>query len=168
MRLLALCAATAIAATVSFAVNAADIAYPAPVLGHPQHGVAPQPAAAPPQVIILPGPTPQYNTGTSAPPPMAGPSPYGLAPPVAPRVDLAPRTPCPPIWRCGDRGCGWQQPGCAPPPEEYPGPYASPGPQVYSGPAAPPASEPYPGPYAPQLYPGPNAPAAGNRSLYRP
>src|SRR5258705_811331 len=109
MRLLALSAATA--TMISFGVSAADIGYPPPVLGQDQYGLAPRPAVAPPQVIIIPAP-PQYN-GASVPPPGVGSSPYGVAIPVAPRVDVVPRAACPPIWRCGDRGCGWQ-PGYMP------------------------------------------------------
>lgn len=169
MRVLALSAATAIATTVSFGVNAADLAYPAPVVAQPQYGVAPHPAAAPPQVIIVPGPTtaPQYIYGAPpAPPAVERPS-YGIPPPVGPRVDVAPSVACPPIWRCGDRGCGWQ-PGCVPPPERYSGAYGSPGPLVHSAPAPSPSPGPYPGPYAPQIDPGPSGPYSGDRSFYRP
>src|SRR5882724_2148769 len=88
MRLLALSAATAIATMISFSVSAADIGYPPPVVGQDQYGVAPRPAVAPPQVIIIP-----------APPPRVGSSPYGVELPVAPRVDVVPRAACPPIWR---------------------------------------------------------------------
>src|SRR6266404_3919192 len=70
MRLLALSAATAIATMISFSVSAADIGYPPPVVGQDQYGVAPRPAVAPPQVIIIPAP-PQYN-GASVPPPGSG------------------------------------------------------------------------------------------------
>jgi hypothetical protein len=161
MRLLALSAATAIATMISFSVSAADIGYPPPVLGQDQYDLAPRPAVAPPQVIIIPTP-PQYN-GASVPPPGVGSSPYGAAPPVAPRVDVVPRAACPPIRRCGDRGCGWQ-PGCAPRPEHYSGEYESPDPQVYPGPGIPPPPEPYSGPYAPQVYLGPNASYSGDQS----
>jgi len=152
MRLLALSAATAIATMISFSVSAADIGYPPPVVRQDQYGVAPRPAVAPPQVIIIP-----------APPPRVGSSPYGVELPVAPRVDVVPRAACPPIWRCGDRGCGWQ-PGCAPRPEHYSGEYESPDPQVYPGPGIPPAPEPYSGPYAPQVYLGPDGSYSGDQS----
>jgi hypothetical protein len=152
MRLLALSAATAIATMISFSVSAADIGYPPPVVGQDQYGVAPRPAVAPPQVIIIP-----------APPPRVGSSPYGVELPVDPRVDVVPRAACPPIWRCGDRGCGWQ-PGCAPRPEHYSGEYESPDPQVYPGPGIPPAPEPYSGPYAPQVYLGPDGSYSGDQS----
>jgi hypothetical protein len=155
MRLLVLVrgAATAIVAVVSFGVNAADIDYPPPVVGRPQYGMAPPPPIASPQVIIIPGSPP------------VGVPPYGSASPVAPRVDVAPAAPCPPTWRCWERGCGWQ-PGCAPPAERYSGQYesgpvyprpGSPGPQLYS-PDSLPGPEPYPGPYSPQIYPDPRGP----------
>ena len=160
MNLLALSAATAIAAAVSFGANAADLAYPPP----PQYSVAPRPAVAPPQVIIVPGPTaaPQYDYGASAPPPVVVPSPYGVAPPLAPRVDVAPSAACPPIWRCGYRGCGWHA-SCGPLPD-YSGTYGSPGPQVYPNPAP----GPYPQPYAPQVELGPAGPYSDDRSVYPP
>lgn len=161
MRLLALSAATAIATMISFSVSAADIGYPLPVVGQDQYGVAPRQAVAPPQVIIIPAP-PQYN-GASVPPPGVGSSPYGVALPVAPRVDVVPRAACPPIWRCGDRGCGWQ-PGCAPRPEYYSGEYESDDPPVHPGPGIPPAPDPYSGPHAPQVYLGPNGSYSGDQS----
>ncbi len=168
MRLLALCTATCITTTVSFGVNAADLAYPAPT---PPYGVAPRPAVPPPQVIIVPGPAaaPQYNYGygASAVPPMFGPPPNEVPPPVAPPVAVAPSPACPPIWRCGDRGCGWQ-PTCAPRPEHYSDAYGVPGPRVYTGPDPSPAPGPYSRPYEPQLGPGPTAPYGGERSFYRP
>ena len=147
MRLPALSAATAIATTISLSVSAADIGYPPLAVGQDPYGVAPRPAVASPQVIIIPAPH-QYN-GDAVPPPGVGSSPYGVAPPVAPRADVVPRAACPPVWRCGDRGCDWQ-PGCAPRPEHYSGGYGSPDPQVYPGPGIPPAPELYSGPYAPQ------------------
>lgn len=161
MRLLALSTTTAIATMISFSVSAADIGYPPPVVGQDQYGLAPRPAVAPPQVIIIPAP-PQYN-GASVPPPGVGSSPYGVAPPVAPRVDVVPRAACTPIWRCGDRGCGWQ-PGCEPRPEHYSGEYESPDPQVYPGAGIPPAPEPYSGPYAPQVYLNSNGSYSGDQS----
>jgi hypothetical protein len=160
MRLLALSAATAIATTISFSVSAADIGYPPPVVGQDQYVVAPRPAVGP-QVIIIPAPH-QYN-GAAVPPPGVGSSPYGVVPPVAPRADVVPRVACPPVWRCGDRGCDWQ-PGCAPRPEHYSGGYGSPDPQVYPGPGIPPAPEPYSGPYAPQVYLGPDGSYSGDQS----
>jgi hypothetical protein len=165
MRLFARGAATAVVAAVSFGASAADLDYPPPVVGQPQYSMAPPPAVAPPQVIIVPGPTvsPQYNSAPVSPPPVGAP-PYGVAPPMAPGVNVAPRAACQPIWRCGERGCGWQ-PGCVPPPERYSGQYGppgpvyphpgSPGPQVYFPPDALPAPERYPDPYPPQVYPGP-------------
>jgi hypothetical protein len=161
MRLLALSAAIAIATTVSLSVSATDIGYPPLAVGRDQYGVAPRPAVASPQVIIIPAPH-QYNRA-AIPPPGIGSSPYGVAPPVAPRVDVVPRGACPPVWRCGDRGCNWQ-PGCAPRPEHYSDGYGSPDPQVYPGPEIPPAPEPYSGPYAPQVYPGPHGSYSGDQS----
>src|SRR5258705_8024317 len=101
MRLLALSVATAIATMISFGVSAADIGYPPPVLGQDQYGLAPRPAVAPPQVIIIPAP-PQYN-GASVPPPGVGSSPYGVAPPVAPRVDRPTRSVPPDLALRGSR-----------------------------------------------------------------
>src|SRR5882757_601252 len=162
MRLLALSAATAIATTISFSVSAADIGYPPPVVAEALYSVAPRPAVGPPQVIIIPAPH-QYN-GAAVPPPGVGSSPYGVAPPVASRADVVPRAMCPPVWRCGDRGCDWQ-PGCAPRPEHYSGGYGSPDPQVYPGPGIPPAPELYSGPYArPQVYLGPDGSYSGDQS----
>ena len=165
MRLLALSAATAI---VSFGVNAADLAFPPAVVGQPEYGVAPRPSM-PPQVIIVPGAAgaPQYNYGASVAPPVIGPPPYDVAPPAARRLNVAPPAACPPIWRCGDRGCGWQ-PGCVPRPDRYSGAYGSPDPQLYSGSDPSPAPGPYFGPNAPQIDPGPTAPYSGDRSFYRP
>jgi len=168
MHVLAGAAATAIATLISFSVDAADLS-PPPTFGQPQYGMAPPPPVAPPQVIIVPGPNmvPRYPSAAFPPPPVAPPSPYGFAPPIAPRADFAPRPVCPLTWRCGERGCGWQ-PSCVPPPERYSGQYESPaptypspespGPQVYTAPNGPPTPEPYPGPYAPQAYPGPTGP----------
>jgi hypothetical protein len=159
MRSLALGVVTIMAIGVSVGAKAADLAYPPPLVGPFQHGAAPPPAGVPPQVIVVPGPTapPQHN-GAPIPPPVIGSSPHGVgvASPVA----------CPPVWRCGDRGCNWR-PGCAAHRERYSGPY-EPGPQVYSGPDAPTAQEPYSGPYAPQVYSGPAGPYAGDRGPYRP
>src|SRR5215467_15516558 len=103
MRLLMRGAATAIATMLSVGANAADLDYPPPPVGQPS------------QVIIVPGPTvpPQYPSA-AVPPPPVGPYPYGVPPPIPPRADLAPPANCPPIWRCGLRGCAWQ-PGCIPP-----------------------------------------------------
>ncbi len=131
----------------SFRVSAADLASAPPPLAQPHYGIAPSVPTAPPQVIIVPGSTvsPQYNGAPILPPPN-GASPYGVAPPVAPRVDVVPRPACPPIWRCGERGCGWQ-PGCAAPPERYSEQYWSPGPQVYSSPNNASPAPGYPGPY---------------------
>lgn len=166
MRLFARGAATAVVAAVSFGASAADLNYPPPVVGQPRYSMAPPTMVAPPQVIIVPGPTvsPQYNSAPVPPPPVGAP-PYGVAP-MAPGVNVAPRAACQPIWRCGERGCGWQ-PGCVPPPERYSGQYGppgpvyphpgSPGPQVYAPPDALPAPERYPDPYPPQVYPGPTS-----------
>jgi hypothetical protein len=167
MRLLALSAATAIATMVSFGVTAADLAFPPAVVAQPEYGVAPPPSVAPPQVIIVPGATvaPQYNYGASVAPPMIGPPQYDLGPPVAHRLDVAPSAACPPIWRCGDYGCGWQ-PGCAPRPDRYSGAYGSPDRRLYSGSGPSPA--PYLGSNAPEIDPGPTAPYSGDRSFYRP
>ena len=159
MRLIALGAASAIATTLSFGVEAADFGYPPSAGGAPQYGVAPPWPVAPPQVLVVPGApvaVPRYN-GAPVPPPVVAHSPYAealpVAPPgVAPRTSLPPRAACDPLWRCGNNGCGWG-PSCAPHPENYTGPYGAPGPQVYS--EAPRAPEPYSGPYAPQVYSGP-------------
>jgi hypothetical protein len=148
MRLLALSAATAIGTTISFCVSAADIGYPAAVIGHGEYGVAPR-GVVPPQVIILPAPH-QYNG--AVPPRGVGYFPNGVAPLVTPRADVVPRASCPPVWRCGDRGCDWQ-PGCAPLPEHYSGGYGPPDPEVYPGPSIPPPPEPYSAPYAPSPRP---------------
>src|SRR5438876_4811890 len=78
MRLIALGAASAIATVLSFDVEAADFAYPPPVVGPPQYGVAPSPAVAPPQVFVVPGAPvvlPRYN-GAPVRPPVVGSSPY--------------------------------------------------------------------------------------------
>ena len=164
MHWLAGAAATTIVTLISPGANAADLNSPPVLLGQPQYGVAPPPPIAPPQVTIVPAPmvAPPYPV----PPPPVG-VPYGIAPPIAPRADVAPRAPCPPTWRCGDRGCGWQ-PNCVPPPARYSRQYEQPspmypppashGPQIYSSPEVSPAPEPYPGPYAPQFYPGPGGP----------
>jgi hypothetical protein len=163
MHLLARSAVTAIVTLISLGANAADLDYPRPLVGQPQYGIASPPAAPPPQVVIVPGPTvaPQYP-GAAYPPP-ARPYPYGPLPPITPRADVVPPVNCPPTWRCGERGCDWE-PGCAPPPQHYSGhdelPRPGylrpepPGPQVYAAPNALPAPEPYPGPYAPEVYPG--------------
>jgi hypothetical protein len=184
MRLLAFGIATAIVSLLPFDVNAADFASAPPMVGQPQYGVGPNVVAAPPLVIIVPAPTvsPQYD-GATVPPPPGGAPPYGVARPMS----VAPRAMCPPTWRCGERGCGWQS-GCVPPPdrysvpdrrlgqyespgpvypgnaspapERYPSPYGSLGPQVYSPPDASPAPERYPGPYGspgPQVYSPPDA-----------
>jgi hypothetical protein len=168
MRLLARGTATAIATMVSLGANAADLDYPPPIVGQPQYGMASPPAAAPSQVIIVPGPaaSPPYP-GAPVPTPPMGPYPYGTPPPLSPRADIAPPANCPPVWRCGVRGCGWQ-PGCVPPPEYYSEHYdapgqryldpRSPGPQVYAPPDALPPPERYPGPYSPEVYPGPTGP----------
>jgi hypothetical protein len=169
MHLLARGAATAIVTLISLGANAADLDYPPPIVGQPQYGMAAPPAAPPRQVIIVPGPTvpPQYPGGTFPPPPV-GPYPYGPPPPIPPRADVVPPVNCPPTWRCGERGCGWQL-GCAPPPERYSGHYELPRPgylrpeppgphQVYAAPNALPAPQPYPEPYAPEVYPGPTGP----------
>jgi hypothetical protein len=161
MRLLVIGAVTAIATLGSFNTKAADFAFPP--AGSSPYAVAPVPAVTPPQVIIVPGPAapPQYYSGAPGPPPAVGSYPYGIAPPaapgsVAPGHPLPPRGACAPVWRCGDRGCGWQ-PGCVPRPEAYSGHYGLAGPQVYSGPE--PAPEPYSSPYGssgPQVYYGPD------------
>jgi hypothetical protein len=173
MRLIAL---GAIATVLTANVEAADFAYPPSAAVAPQYDVAPGPAVAPPQVLVVPGApgvVPRYN-GAPALPALAGPSPYGEAPPVAspdftPGTSLPPRAACEAVWRCGNRGCGWG-PSCPPHSEPYASPYRSPappvysqaapqpyagpngvpGPQLYSGPNAPPAPEPYSGPYTPQ------------------
>ena len=162
MHLLARGAASAVT-LISLGANAADLDYPAPLVGQPQYGMVSPPPASAPQVVIIPGSTvaPQYPSRTAPP---VNPYAYGPPPPIPPRADVAP---CPPSWRCGERGCEWQ-PGCAAPPERYFGQYqpfgpgylrpGPPGPQVYSGPNPLPAPEAYPGPYARQIYPGPTDP----------
>ena len=103
MRSLVLGAATAIAMATSVGVKAADLAYPPPIAGPPQYGEVAPPAVVPPQVIVVPGPmaVPQYN-GASVPPPLVGPS-YGVPPPVAAGVAVAPRRPCAPVIAVGRR-----------------------------------------------------------------
>jgi hypothetical protein len=167
MRFFAFGAVFTILSVLSFRVSAADLASAPPVLAQPHYGVAPNVPAAPTQVIIVPGSAvpPEYN-GALVPPPPNGATPYGIAPPVAPRVDAVPHVACPPIWRCGERGCSWQ-PGCALPPEQYPDRYGSQGPQVYSVPSPAPG---YPRPYAygspgPQVYSSPS-PAPGYPGRY--
>ena len=168
MRLLARGAATAIATLISLGANAADLDYPPPPVGQPQYGMVSPPPVPPPQVIIVPGPTvpPQYPSATIPPPPV-GPYPYGTPPPIPPRADIVPTPNCPPVWRCGVSGCGWQ-PGCLAPPEHYSDQYnapgqryldpRSPGPQVYVPPHALPPPEHYPDPYSQEAYPAPTDP----------
>jgi hypothetical protein len=144
--------------TVSLGANAADLGYPPPavgsyqppVIGQPQYGLASPPAVAP-QVIVIPGQVmPSPNLAAPFPPP--------APPPLPPQVDVAPgpwvppRAACEPVWRCGDRGCGWL-PGCAPHPEIYSDRYGSPSTQAYPYPESPPTAERYPG-----RYPYPEAP----------
>lgn len=161
-------------AMVSVGANATDLSYPPPVVGRPQYGIAAPPAAAPPQAIIVPGAAayPQYP-GAPLPPPQFGTyPPYGTAAPIPPapippRVDVVPPANCPPVWRCGVRGCGWL-PGCVPPPEHYSEQYDAPGrryfdprlpsPPVYVRPDALPPPEYYRGPYSEEVYPGPADP----------
>jgi hypothetical protein len=58
MRLLARGAPIVIISLMSLSANAADINYPSPLAGQPQYGMpSPPPALAPPQIIIVPGPT---------------------------------------------------------------------------------------------------------------
>jgi hypothetical protein len=151
MRSLVFGAATVVAMAASVAVKAADLAYPPPMVRSPQYGEAVPSVVVPPQLMVVPGPPaafPQYR-----------PSPYGVAPPVAPGVAVAPRGECPPVWSCGDRGCGWQS-GCVMYPERYSGPYQSLDAQAYPEPQARPAPPaPYSGPYAPRVYLGPTGPA---------
>jgi hypothetical protein len=70
MRLIALGAATAIAAVLTLGVEAADLTYPPAAIGPPQYGAAPPPAVAPPQVVVVPGAPvaiPRYNAGPAPP-----------------------------------------------------------------------------------------------------
>jgi hypothetical protein len=112
MRLLRLSAVTAIATVFSIGANAADLAYPPPVVMPPQYGVAPPPAPLAPQV------------------------------PVAPGMPYPPRAACEPIWRCGYHGCGWLPGCAPPPefypngygsplPDAYPDPEAQQQPEFY-------------------------------------
>jgi hypothetical protein len=166
-------ATLASATLASFSANAADLSYPPPVFAQPQFGVAAPPAAAPPQVIVIPdaGAYPQYR-GVPAPPPPIARYPYGaqgpIPPaPIPPRADIVPPANCPPVWRCGGRGCGWA-PGCVAPPQRYSDQYGAPGPhyfdprapypEVYDRPDAPPPPERYPGPYSSEVYPDPADP----------
>jgi hypothetical protein len=165
MRLIALGAATAIAAFSTFGVEAADLTYPSSAIGPPEYGVGPPPAVAPPQVLIVPGPTveiPRYNA-VPAPPAVVQSSPYREAPPVVPpgvALGPPPRAACEPVWRCGSNGCGWDS-SCAPHPEPYAGPHRLPGPPAYSETVPAPAPYPNRGP-SPQVYSGPApAPYAG-------
>ncbi|MGB8632148.1 MAG: hypothetical protein WCD69_22685 [Xanthobacteraceae bacterium] len=178
MHLLAGAAMTALVTLISLGADAADLNPPAP-FGQPQYGMAPPPPVAPPQVIIVPGPGALQYPSAAFPSPVAPPPPSGV-PPIYPRADVPPRVVCPPTWRCGEYGCGWQ-PNCAPPArysDQYappgpiyaqpgpagppgpiyaqPGPVGPPGPPVYSEPTPPPA--PYSDPYAPRSYPGPTGP----------
>ena len=99
-------------------------------------------------------------------PPPVGAYPYGALAPIAPRADVVPPANCPPVWRCGVRGCAWQ-PGCIPP-QHYSDQYdalgqryldpRSTGPQVYVPPGALPPLEYDPGPYSREVYPGPTSP----------
>jgi hypothetical protein len=167
MRVLTRGTAIVFATLASLGTNAADLSYPPPVVGQPQYGGAAPPAAAPPQVIIVPGPTASpYYPGAPVPPPPVGAYPYGTPAPIPPRADVVPPTNCPPVWRCGVRGCGWQ-PGCIPP-QQYSDQYdapgqryldpRSPGPQVYVPPDALPPPEHDPGPYSREVYPGSTGP----------
>jgi len=167
MRVLTRGTAIAFATLASLGANAADLSYPPPVVGQPQYGLAAPPTVAPPQVIIVPGPTasPQYP-GVPVPPPLVGAYPYGAPPPIPPRADVVPPANCPPVWRCGVRGCAWQ-PGCIPPQhysDQYDAPGQryldprSPGPQVYVPPDALPPPDYDPGPYSREVYPGPTGP----------
>lgn len=173
MRVLARGTAITFATLASVSANAADLSYPAPVVEQPEYGMAAPPAAAPPQVIVIPGPAayPRYP-GAAIPPPVGGIYPYGAPAPLPPApiphaTDVVPSANCPPVWRCGVRGCGWLT-ECVPPPEHYSDQYDAPGqryfdprsphPQVYVGPDAPPPPEQYPGSYSSEVYPGPTDP----------
>jgi len=163
MRLLSRGAAIAIATMVSVGANAADLDYPPPPVGQPQYGMASPSPVQPPQVIIVPGPnvSPQYPSAVVPPPPV-GPYPYGTPPPLPPRVEVVPPANCPPVWRCGVRGCAWQA-SCIhsdqydAPGQHYPDPRSL-GPQVYVPPGAFPPPEHDPGPYSREVYPGPTGP----------
>lgn len=172
MQVLARGIAMAFGALASVGTNAADLSYPRPVVEQPQFGIAAPPATAPAQVLIVPGPAASRPyPGGPVPPPLVGAYPYGTPVPVPPApipptADVMPSANCPPVWRCGVRGCGWQ-PGCVPPPEHYSDQYEaprqryldprSPDPQVYVRPDALPPPEDYPGAYS-RVYPGPTDP----------
>ena len=166
MRVLTRGTAIVFAILSSLGANAADLSYPPPVVGPPQYGMAAQPAAAPPRVIIVPGPTVSPLYPDAPVPPPGGAYPYGALAPIAPRADVVPPANCPPVWRCGVRGCAWQ-PGCIPP-QHYSDQYdtpgqryldpRSPGPQVDVPPDALPPPEYDPGPYSREVYPGPTGP----------
>ena len=68
MHLLARGAATAVT-LISLGANAADLDYPAPLVGQPQYGMVSPPPASAPQVVIIPGSTvaPQYRRYRPAP-----------------------------------------------------------------------------------------------------
>ncbi len=70
MRVLTRGTAIAFAIVVSSGTNAADLSYPPPVIGQPQYGMVAPPAAASPQVIIVPGAaaSPQYPGRASSAP----------------------------------------------------------------------------------------------------
>jgi hypothetical protein len=162
-------ATVALLGTVSLGANAADLgyppptvgSYPPPVVGQPQYGMASPPAVAPPQVIVIPGQQvmPSSNMAAPIPPPVPPPLLPRLG--VAPGPPISPRAACDPVWRCGDRGCGWS-PGCAPYPEIYSDRYGPPGMQQdHPYPESPPTAERYPGRYAypeapppPEIYSG--------------
>jgi hypothetical protein len=147
--------------TVSLGANAADLgypppvvgSYPSPVVGQPRYGMAPP--VAPPQVIVIPGQViPSPNVAEPIPPPVPPPLPPQLG--LAPGPTVSPRAACDPVWRCGDRGCGWL-PGCAPHPEIYSDHYGSPSTRAYPYPESPPTAERYPGRYAyPEAPPAPD------------
>jgi hypothetical protein len=172
MRLFALGAATAILAVMPFDVDAADLAAPPPHFVGPEYGLAPGPAVAPPQVIVIPGfgRAPEYP-GEPFPPAVVGSYPTA-APPVGSEVAIVPSAACPPTWRCWDHACGWQQ-NCASSANRYYSPYGPHEPQVYVEPGARPPLDRYSGRYhvpvpqvtgpAPQVSSGPAVPLVPER-----
>ena len=198
MHLFAGAATTALVTLISLGAEAADLSPPALFGQPQYGMAPPPPVASPQVIIVPGAGAPQYPSAAFPPPPVGPPQPYGIAPPIypradipppvgppppygivppispradvlpSPRADVLPRPACPPTWRCGEYGCGWQ-PSCAAPPERYSGQYASPG-EMYPqpgphGPLGPPmhaepnlAPAPYSDANAPRGYPGPTGP----------
>src|SRR5262245_40961639 len=126
MRLPTLGAAIAVIVSLPSDSNAADFiyVYPPPPIEASPYRVVPDPEDLPPPPVVVPAPAPV-------------PAPPARARPTAPPQDA-----CAPVWRCQNRGCGWQ-PACPsqsdvysdrrelPPPQEVlPRPQTLPRPQA--------------------------------------